>query len=386
LFFSRRIGLSDSGTPLPILGGVRVAGKSGRNNIGALDIQTDDAFGVPGSNFFVGRYSRDVLKRSRVGAIFINKDSINDAHFNRTMGVDANIAPTPNLQLQAYLAKTETPDKNGDDMAYFGRIAYRDPKWNLYLNYLDVQDNFNAEAGFVQRTGIRTTKAHFSPTPRPKRGSIKLMEPMYVITYTTDQDNRLIYRNHHLMLGTTLRDDTFINVFYQKTMDVLDVPFRIRPNVTIPVGTYSMNEWYFTVNTSPGRKIYERITVSPVDFYGGSRLNLSAAAGARLTSRFSTELQYNRNDVKMPWGDFLVNLSTLRVDYTFSPRTTIRSLTQYNTSTHEISNNVRFNFIYRPGSDIYVVYSDLSQTGLPADVFGRKDRQFVVKATYLLQR
>jgi hypothetical protein len=36
LFFSRRIGLSDAGTPIPILGGVRVAGKSGRNNIGVL--------------------------------------------------------------------------------------------------------------------------------------------------------------------------------------------------------------------------------------------------------------------------------------------------------------------------------------------------------------
>ena len=68
--------------------------------------------------------------------------------------------------------------------------------WNLWLNYLDVQDNFNAEAGFVQRRGIRTTKAYFSPTPRPKRGNIKLMEPMYVLTYTTDQHNRLVGRMH----------------------------------------------------------------------------------------------------------------------------------------------------------------------------------------------
>ena len=98
LFFSRRIGLSDSGTPIPITAGVRVAGKSGRNNVGTLDIQTEDAFGVPGANFFVGRYSRDVFKRSRVGAIFINKDNIDDptGHFNRTMGVDANLAPSSN--------------------------------------------------------------------------------------------------------------------------------------------------------------------------------------------------------------------------------------------------------------------------------------------------
>lgn len=386
LFFSRRIGLSDSGTPLPILGGVRVAGKSGRNNIGALDIQTDDGFGVSGANFFVGRYSRDVLKRSRIGAIFINKDNVNDAHFNRTMGVDANIAPTSNLQLQAYLAKTETPGKDGDDMAYYARIAYRDPKWNLYLNYLDIDRNFNAEAGFVQRTGIRTTKAHVGPTPRPKRGNIKLLEPMYVLSYTTDQSNRLVYRQHHVMLGTTLRDDTFINVFYQKTYDVIDVPFRIRPNVTIPVGAYSMDEGYVMFNTSPGRRFYQRVSLSAVDFYGGSRVNMSATTGARVSSRFSAEAQYSRNDVKMPWGNFLVNLSNLRVDYTFSPRMTIRSLTQYNTSTHEISNNIRFNLIYKPGSDIYIVYNDTSQTGLPADIFGRKDRQLVVKATYLLQR
>ncbi|MEO7134505.1 MAG: DUF5916 domain-containing protein [Vicinamibacterales bacterium] len=286
LFFSRRIGLSDSGTPLPLLGGVRVAGKSGRNNIGALDIQTGDAFGVPGSNFFVGRYSRDLFRRSRVGAIFINKDSASSSLFNRTMGVDANIVPSANMQVQSYIARTETPGKDGKDMAFFGRVAYRDTKWNLYLNYLDVQENFNAEAGFVQRTGIRTTKPHFGPTPRPKQGNVKLFEPMYVLTYTTDQTNRLVGRQHHLMLGTTLRDDTFINVIYQETLDVLDVPFRIRPNVTIPVGSYEMKEWIFTVNTSPGRRLYQRVTVSPVDFYGGSRLNLSAAAGVRASSRF----------------------------------------------------------------------------------------------------
>ena len=42
--------------------------RSGRHNIGVLDIQTDSAFGRPGDNFLVGRYSSDVLKRSRVGA------------------------------------------------------------------------------------------------------------------------------------------------------------------------------------------------------------------------------------------------------------------------------------------------------------------------------
>ena len=62
------------------------------------------------------------------------------------------------------------------------------------------------------------------------------------------------------------------------------------------------------------------------------------------------------------------------------------SITQYNSLTHEATNNLRFNFIYRPGSDIYIVYSDLQQTGLPQAVFAPSDRQLVVKMNYLLTR
>ena len=69
-----------------------------------------------------------------------------------------------------------------------------------------------------------------------------------------------------------------------------------------------------------------------------------------------------------------------------SPRATVRSLTQYNSLTREVTNSIRFNFIYRPGSDIYVVYNDLQQTGVPHGLFTPSDRQFVVKMNYLLAR
>jgi hypothetical protein len=387
LFFSRRIGLSDSGQPVPITAGARLTGKVGSNSVAMLNIQTDSAFARPGDNFFVGRYSRDVLRRSRVGALFVNKESVDGSpHFNRTLGVDGNFAIGRSLQVNSFLARTETPGLDGKDMAFYGRVAYRDPQWNLWLNYLDVQDNFNAEAGFVQRRGVRTAKAYFSPTPRPKRGPIRLMEPMYVLTYTTDQANRMVARLHHYMVGTWLRDDSFINVIFQQNLDVLDHPFRIRPDVAIPPGTYNSKELMLTYNTSPGRRFYERFTYSPMEFYGGTRHQVSAAAGVRASSRLSSEVQFNRNDVETPWGEFLVTQTTLRVDYTFSPRMTIRSLTQYNSSTHQISNNIRYNFIHRPGSDLYIVYNELRETGLPSDIFAQKDRQLVVKLNYLLQR
>ena len=57
---------------------------------------------------------------------------------------------------------------------------------------------------------------------------------------------------HHLMLGTTLRDDSFINVIYQKNLDVLDPPFHIRPDVRIPVGAYNMRRVDVHLQHQPG--------------------------------------------------------------------------------------------------------------------------------------
>ena len=123
-----------------------------------------------------------------------------------------------------------------------------------------------------------------------------------------------------------------------------------------------------------------------MQFYGGTKRALSEAVGVRASRNLSSELTFARNDVKMPWGDFVSNLGILRVDYAVSPPATIPSLTQYNSLTHEVTSNLRFNFIYRPGSDLYVVYSDLQQTGLPQAVFAPSDRQLVVKMNYLLTR
>ena len=256
----------------------------------------------------------------------------------------------------------------------------------MWLNYLDVGDNFNAEVGFVQRRGVKTTKAYFSPTPRPGVAGIRMLEPMVVITYITDQQNRMVGRTQHFMNGFYMQDGSFINVIYQRDLDVLDKPFQIAKGVTIPVGSYKFDEATFTYNTNPAKRVYERFTWNPMQFYDGTKQAVSAAIGVRGGSHLSTELSISRNDVKMPFGNFVSNLGILRVDYAVSPRATIRSLTQYNSLTHEVTNSVRLNFIYRPGSDLYVVYNDLQQTGLPTDVFKPSDRQIVVKMNYLLAR
>lgn len=387
LFFSRRIGLSDTGQPLGIVGGARVTGKMpGGNNLAVMNIQTEDSSGRqngrPGDNFLVARYSKDISRRSKLGGLFINKDQVGTGRFNRTMAIDGVYMPTSTFSLLTFLAKTSSPDIATEQTAFHARALFLNTRWNTFAEYTDIGDNFNAEVGFVPRRGIRQSKLHIERNPRPG-GIIRVMEPMWNVTYTTDQQNRLLTRRFHHMLGTRFQNGTYLNVWWNNWYERLDEPFRLQV-VTIPVGVYRFDEFMFMYSSNPARRFYQSIRYSPQTFFDGTRQNLDLTVGLRGGSRFSTELGYQRNNVDLPWGKFVVDLSILRVDFSFSPRQTLRTLSQYNSLTNQLSTSFRYNFIYKPGSDIFITYDELQANTIGAPLI--RNRQFAIKTTYLLSR
>jgi hypothetical protein len=382
LFFSRRIGLSDSGQPIDIQGGARLTGKFSGHNVAVMDLQTAEYDGRPAENFLVARYSKDLNRRSRLGGLFINKESIDSARFNRIVAADALYAPTRAFSLHTIAAKSVTPDVTEGDNAYHARALYLDTRWQTYAEFTQIGKNFNDEVGFIPRRGIRQTKVHLERNPRPG-GLIRVMEPMMNIIYITDMTNRLLTRRIHHMVGTRFQNGAYLNVWWNRWFDQIDEPFKVQ-TVTIPNGTYRFNEFNFMFNSNPARRVYEQFSYAPQTYYGGDRTDISGTIGVRLNNRASGEYSLQRNDVSGPWGAFVVNLSIVRLDLALSPRQTIRSLSQYNSLTRQLSLSFRYNFIYRPGSDVYVTYDEL-QTDTTGRPIGR-NRQFVVKTTYLLSR
>ena len=403
LFFTRRIGLSAGGQPTPIIGGARLTGKVNRHNVAAMNITTG-SFGNAGDNFFVGRYSRDILARSKVGGIVIDKQAVGSvfapdaggvSHYNRTFAADTTLAVHRNLTMTGFVAKTQTPGLTSGDMASYARATWLSPAFHVYTEFADLQENFNPEVGFVPRLGIRTSKFHGEWNPRPGRFNIRMFDPMWNITYTTDPHNRLLTRRIHNMIGTYFEDGSSAMFYFNDHFEQLDIPFPIRnTGVTVPAGTYRFGEWVFSYQSDPSRRLYTRTRYSPQTFFDGTRTDIQATVGLRATSRVSAETIFNRSDVDLPWGNFVADLASLRLDLTLSPTVTLRSLSQYNSLTGELSNSIRFNWIYSPGSDIYVAYDEMRLDDLfylnphvrrsPwGDV---RNRQIAVKMTYLLSR
>ncbi len=126
LFFSRRIGLSEDGEPIPILGGTRLSGRQGAYSLGVLNMQQRALGSTPSTNFTAIRMRRDILANSDIGAVVLNKEQ-GGPSFNRVTGLDANFR-FGFLTLSAWGAKSFSPaqaaPRPGNDFASTVAFGY----------------------------------------------------------------------------------------------------------------------------------------------------------------------------------------------------------------------------------------------------------------------
>ena len=387
LFFSRRIGLTDSGESVPILGGARLTGKVGRNNIAVMDLQTDRAFGEPGENFLVTRYRRDIFEGSQVGGVFINKEATNGGHFNRTYAADMTLVLSPFFTIDGFLAGTSSPGISDGESGRHIRAGWLDRRWRIYAEHTDLEDNFNPEVGFVPRVGIPRSKFFVARTPRPERWGIRLLEFVWNLEYLTDQTGRLESRRFWHRLGTTFDNGTRLNINYNRNFERLDEPFRVGGGVVVDPGDYSFWDLTITVTSNPARRFFYSLRYKPQTFYDGDRTDMCANAGLRVTSQLATSASFSRNDLDLPSGSFKADIASFQLDYALSPALSLRSIAQYNSTSEQWSASARFRYIYRPGSDIHIVYDEVRRdTTIPVSPFVEEfdNRQLIVKMTYLL--
>ena len=378
-FFSRRIGIS-GGELVPILGGARLTGKVGHYTLGVLSIQADDFEETPSTNFTVGRISRELFRNSDIGGIFINK-KLKDGDYNRTYGFDANFKFFNYLDVVPFVLKTETPGQEGQDMAVNLSVAWNDSFWDIQGEYLDIEENFNPEVGFVPRTGIHKSRGKIGIRPRPGEWipSIRQFQPFVEMIYITDQENVLQTRALDSAVSVQFQNNSNLRFGYSTNFERLDEPFEIRDDQEIPIGDYDFNEFGISYTGDRSRLFSGEATVRSGDFFNGEKTSYELGLRFQPSHQFNAQVSWDHDDVTLPSGDFTTDLATTRLLYSFSTKMFLNALIQYNSAVDEIESNIRFNWIYKPLSDIFLVYNERR-----AVAGGVLDRALIAKFTYVL--
>jgi len=386
LFFSRRIGLSEDGDVVPIVGGARVTGKTGPWDIGAFDIVTggirlDEDTRMPATNFAALRVKRDVLRRSSIGALYLSKTPADEGRSNQVMAVDAALGLGGSLNIVGFAAKSATSDLTGSSHAAHLDAALNTDRYGWQVGYLDIGDAFSSEMGFLQRTGIRKYLGGGYLGRRPGWKGVRQIYVGANGNYITDRGNRL--QTGTLAAGPAIifSDGGFMFVNVSRTAEGLTEPFEIRDGVEVPIGTYRGSQFVMLYMPNRSRRVSVGGGLLAGSFYGGSLMAPSASVSARVRQQLTVGLDYSRNDVAVPiaGGTFVANLVAVRTTYAFSPRAFLSALAQRDDDARKSRVQAVFRYTYRPGADLFVVYDETRNIlGETPPVHARK---FLVKMT-----
>jgi len=387
-FFSRRIGLSAAGTPIPIAGGARLTGKINRYDLGFISMNTQqlrDGTGVvPANNYSVGRLKRSLLKNSWVGALVTSRDSTVAGDYNRVYGTDAHFQFYDKLEFDSFLLASVTPGKSGSNQAGRFESAWKDDEHTVQLEYNVVQPNFNPEVGFIRRRDMENYSGQLSWKPlfRRSRTVRNLNFDSNIDYFAGSGSGKVETRTQDLTTGIQFWNGTSTNFVVTHTFDRLASPLRIpagNPHVSILPGDYTWADYKVTFGTGQRGMIAGNTTVGWGDFYNGSRKTVSGAVNVRPTYHFNVNVNYDRNQVNLPNGSFTTNLVGTRFTFAFTPRSFLNAFIQYNADTHQVSSNVRFDLTHHPLSDLYLVYNDRRDT-ITGELL---ERAFIIKLTNL---
>ena len=380
LFFSRRIGISPAGTPVPIRGGGRLSGKLAGMSLGVLHIRTEHAEGVQsGQAYSVVRLARDLRNRSNVGGIFLQRDGVDlRGDYNRTYGLDGQLGIGSALTFSTIGGRTESPGLDGRDHFFSLSGLYRTRGLLLTGGFREVGEDFNPEVGFSRRAGFRSYNFQWQSFFQPESFfSIRDVRPHIVYTSTRDLETGF-EETAQLHIDNILEWDAghYLSTPINWNREGLERPFEISDGVVVPPGTY--DGWEFNPHFYSNRAalVAFETWVTVGEFLSGSRRGVEAIVSFRHGSALSSALRFDYNDMNLTEGDFVTRLAGLRVAYFFTPEVYLQSLVQYSDQSDSWSANVRFGWLNTAGTGFFVVYNQADGVDR---LSGPLNRSFTVK-------
>ncbi|MCP4311640.1 MAG: carbohydrate binding family 9 domain-containing protein [Bacteroidetes bacterium] len=404
-FFSRRIGIAydeELGKYVenPILLGARLSGKLNQDwKIGVLNMQTtqDSESATPSTNYSVATVHRRIFERSTLAAFLVNKDPIqalsgecdscNFDTFNRVGGMDFNLASADNWWTGKVFyhhsfdeVKTKNSFSTGAELKYDnGNLS---AEWTHQL----VGDGYNAEVGYVRRTGYKSFTPQLKYTFYPKRmkfiirhGPQLQLDQLHSDGFgKTDQEFTIRYT-------ARFRNQSSVYLSLNKAYLQLTDPYDPSNSEGLEYEAgEEFNTWYlFVYYRSDSRK---PLSLSVMSMVGGYFEGESYSVSSDLEYQFrpyvnlSLDATYNKVIQPVPYSSVDYWLLGPKLDITFTKDLYLATLVQYNSQRENLNINARFQWRYAPVSDFYLVYTDDYFTNTLAP----RSRAVILKLTYWL--
>ncbi len=380
-FYSRRIGLSRTGQPVDINAGVKLSGRVGEWNVGALAVKQGESGALDSQNLFVGRAALNVLSESSVGVIFTSGDPLS-SNGNTLGGVDFRYQNTRfsqryTLSGNAFYQQTDTDGLTGDDKAYGVRAELDTQGTGVggAVGYEYFGDDYRPALGFANRLGVESFTIDGNGRYfLQKHPFIRVLNSFANYEYTRSLATGELQSESFfwapLNINSHRGDQVGLNI--NRDREGLDAPFQISPGVVLPAGEYTFLSAGMQFRVSNQRLFAPSIRLNQGEFYNGDRSRVQVGADWRPNQHLYMNFNYDYQDIQLPAGDFKVRLVSANVLYAFNSKWSWINLIQYDNASSSVGVNSRLRWNPVAGEDFFLVLN----TGFDSEgVFSRISRE-----------
>ena len=392
-FFSRRIGLDSTGSPIPVMVGSKITGQSGQWNIGAQYMK-DQRNGWKNSHFAVTRISRNFGDQSQAGFITTYGNALEDMA-NLLLGFDLKLGTSrfrgdKNMAFTVYGLKSftvfEDPvlEAQGRELAYGAEFVYPNDLLNFRVGHMQIQENFVAGIGFVPRPGVRQSYGDFLVGPRPEKWGIIQIQAGSGIDYITGFDNRLLTREWDatpLKIKFVTGDEIAWKMV--SSFELLEESFPIYEGYIIPEGEYSFFWQTFSIHSAQRRNLWGTLDFRMGKFYNGSRNEIKLKAGYKVIVPLFVGGELVRNNILLTEDGFIANIYRINLNILFSPDITLYNFVQYDSQSNRMGWQSRFQWILQPGREIFLVWNSIAND--PYERFQLEDASVRLKVKFTIR-
>lgn len=396
-FFSRRIGLESK-----IKYGARITGNlTKKMRIGLMNLQTDGEDGGPNQSYSIASIEQRLFGRTNIKGFFANKYSFSSTErgkdFNSLGGLEIDYLSSSgniNGSLKGHLTQTE--DYFQENGFFSGSLGYNGEQLEAGIFTSRVGTNYITELGFVPRLthydalqdtliriGYYDIGARSSYSIYPDSPTINTHEFEISGSNNLDINGRLLQRDLSFRYNIEFQNTSRIDFGIERS--IVELPFEtdLIGDMLLPVGRYSNNSYLLDYSTDSRRSVNASVFLGYGGFFNGSRFSVGSDLNYRPKQPWGNfSLSYELNQVELPddFGSETLHLFGPKTEVYFSSLMSWTTWIQYNSQDENININSRFQWRFKPMSDLFLVYSD----NYASNGFNVKNRGVVLKLNYWL--
>lgn len=401
-FFSRKIGLREDGSSIPILYGTRLTGNLTKDTrIGLMNLQTKSVEEEPGNNYSALAFNHRLFGRSVVKGFFHNRVGYSDGGFvegdySRRAGLELDYRSQNGYNRFAGAYSLSFGEGIRDKNAYFHTLAQLgNQNFRFYINIAGIGKNYSDDMGFIQQQNqydavaeetiqIGYDHLYSSTTYSIFPNNDKINTHVFSMEHIGDMErvqnqifNYTVRLGYEMALANTSRFSVGINPTYRRLL----YPFTFTDN-PLPAKEYSWTEFELEYQSDVRKNLSYAIGGGIGGFYSGTRKNISAEVNYRQQpwGNFGFTFEANELTFDEEFGNSTLLLIGPKLELNFNRDLFWTTFFQYNTQSDNFNINSRIQWRFQPLSDLFLVYTD----NYAIEMWGPKNRTFVLKLNYWL--